>query len=144
MPTSVPVSSSTGKRNAELSAAMLTRISHALRQIRWDGHDVQQFAGRYLTEPAAQTVFIRPRRAAALPAFARRVAAKGVRLALPTRMLFRGNVVFINGESHPLPARDRAAIVRLADRREAPAFMPLPGAAHLLHAWYCAGYVEVG
>ena len=128
---------------AELSAAMLTRISHALRQIRWDERDVQQFAGRYLSEPAAQTVFIRPRRAAALPAFARHVAAKGLRLALPTRMLFRGNAVFINGENHPLPARDRAAIVRLADRREVPAFMPSSGAAHLLYAWYCAGYVEL-
>ena len=56
-------------------------------------------------------------------------------------MLFRS--VFINGESHPLPQQDRTALIRLADQRATPAFMPSRAGAALLHAWYCAGYIVV-
>ena len=63
--------------------------------------------------------------------------------SLRTRMLFHGGTVFINGESHPLPPQDRTALIRLADQRATPAFMPSRAGAALLHAWYCAGYIVV-
>ena len=127
---------------AELSPSLLEKFSRILRHIRWNDDDVRRFSGRYLTEPKAQTVFRPPRRPAALPAFSQRVAARGVRLALPTRMLFSGRDIFINGECHPFSGTDRAALIRLADQRDLKAFAPSSATASLLHAWYRAGYVE--
>ncbi len=131
------------KHPAALSAALLEKMTLILQQIHWNGRDIRRFAGCYLTEPKAQTVFQPPRRPATLPEFTRRVSAKGVRLALPTRMLFHGGDVYINSEYHALPATDRAALIHLADRRAAPAYTPSAAGARLLHAWYCAGYVQV-
>lgn len=130
------------KHPAMLSPTMLDKISRVLRHVRWNARDIERFAGCYLSEPAAQTVFKRPRRAMALPEFARRVAVNGVRLALPTRILFHGGTVFINGESHPLPLRDRVALVQLADRRAVPPFTLSRAGTPLLHTWYRAGYIE--
>ena len=128
---------------AQLPPAMLEKFTRALRQIRWSERDIRRFSGCYLTEPKPLTVFRPPRRAAALAAFAKQVTAKGLRLALPTRMLFSGNQVFINGECHRF-THDRAALVRLADRRAAPPFAPSDVTARLLHTWHSAGYIELG
>jgi 50S ribosomal protein L16 3-hydroxylase len=128
---------------AQLPPAMLEKFAHVLKSIRWHDRDIRKFSGCYLTEPKPLTVFRPPRRPAALPLFARQVAAKGLCLALPTRMLFSGGQLFVNGECHPL-THDRAALVRLADRRSAPAFTPTDTTARLLHLWYRAGYIELG
>jgi 50S ribosomal protein L16 3-hydroxylase len=128
---------------AQLPPGMLDKFSRILKAVRWNDHDVRRFSGCYLTEPKPLTVFQPPRRPAPLPAFAKSVAAKGVRLALPTRMLFSGSQIFINGECHALK-QDRAALVELADRRATTAFSPSDVTARLLHAWYRAGYLEIG
>ena len=128
---------------AELSTYLLHKFTRILKNIRWNKDDIRKFSGRYLTEPKPHIVFRPPRRPASLHAFTRRVAAKGVRLALPTRMLFSGSSIFINGEHHHVDHRDSAALMRLADRRAAPAFPASAITARLLHAWYCAGYVEI-
>jgi 50S ribosomal protein L16 3-hydroxylase len=128
---------------AQLPATMLHSFGRILKKIRWNDSDVLRFTGRYLTEPKAQIVFRPPRRPATLPAFTRQVASKGVRLALPTRMLFSGHNFFINGEHCQIPGTREAALMRLADTREAPAFAPSAATARLLHVWYCAGYIEI-
>jgi 50S ribosomal protein L16 3-hydroxylase len=130
------------KHPAQLPPAMVKKFAATLRRIRWNDNDIGKFAGRYLTEPKPLTVFDPPRRPATLAAFSRRVAAHGLRLALPTRMLFSGGQVFINGECHAL-TQDREALVRLADRREVGAFAASTITARLLHTWYRAGYVEI-
>lgn len=131
------------KHPAQLPPALLHAYGQTLGKIRWNQRDVVRFAGRYLTEPKSQTVFRRPRRASALAAFAGRVAKKGVRLALPTRMLFSGANFFINGEHCRVRGARDAALVRLADTRALPPFAPTAATARLLHNWYCAGYIEV-
>ncbi len=131
------------KHPAQLPSMMLEKFSRVIKRIRWSDSDVRHFCGRYLSEPKAQTVFRRPRRPAALPAFARRVAAKGVRLALPARMLFSGGHFYINGEHHRCDGPDRAQLMRLADQRESGACAPSAATLRLLHAWYCAGYLEI-
>ncbi len=127
----------------ELPSAMVGKIEKILAQMHWGARDIRQFCGRYLTEPKAQTVFQRPQRPAALAAFSRRVSIKGIRLALPTRLLFQGNELYINGEHHPLPTTDRGTLIALADHRAVPAFAPTAATAGLLHTWYCAGYIEI-
>jgi 50S ribosomal protein L16 3-hydroxylase len=127
---------------AQLPPDMLAQFARVLKHIRWNDNDILKFSGCYLTEPKPMTVFRPPRRPAALPVFARRIAAKGIRLALSTRMLFHGSTIYINGECHRF-THDRAALVRLADWREVPAFSPSVATARLLHAWYRAGYIEI-
>jgi len=73
----------------------------------------------------------------------RGAAARGVRLALPTRMLTSGKQVFINGESATAPAA--GALSRLADTRCLPARTRFNSATRaLLYEWYRAGYIEPG
>ena len=128
---------------AELPAFLIDKFTRVLTRMRWNNADVQRFAGRYLTEPKPQTIFQRPRRAMSLGNFIQCVMKHGLRLALPTRMLFTGRQIFINGERYVIASGNRSALIRLADRRATPAFLPSAATARLLYAWYCAGYIHV-
>jgi 50S ribosomal protein L16 3-hydroxylase len=129
---------------AYLGDAMVEKLGRLLREVRWSGPDVERFLGCYLSEPKANVVFARPRRPLAPAAFARRAARDGVRLALPTRMLFRHGVFFINGEACPARSRAARTLRRLADQGRLP-----PGqtgdreSARWLYQWYRAGYLEL-
>ena len=131
------------KHPAELSSFLVNKIAHVINKVQWRAADVQRFSGCYLTEPKPQVVFQRPPRPLTPAAFKQRLAKHGARLALPTRMLFAGNAVFINGECHTIERGNRDTLIRLADTREAPAFMPSAATARLLHTWHCAGYIHV-
>jgi 50S ribosomal protein L16 3-hydroxylase len=124
---------------------MLTRSARMLGALRWRDEDVAEFMGCYLTEPKANVVFERPRRKLAPARFATRAADSGVRLALPSRMLFDDSRLFMNGEA--AEARPRAArlLAKLADARELRPPLALDDEARrLLYAWYSAGYIELG
>jgi len=130
---------------ARLGDDMVRDARRVLQRIRWDSGDVACFLGRHLTEPKPHVVFSRPARPLPARAFAARAARSGVRLAAPTRMLFRGGTFFINGEAHPAGTAAARLLARLADRRSLP---PLshPGreSAQLLYQWYRAGYINLG
>lgn len=128
---------------AELAPQLLRKFSRILDQVRWSESDIRKFSGRYLTEPKLQTVFQPPRRATGVAVLAKRIAARGVRLTLPTRMLFSGNDIFINGERHSMHGCERHVLVRLADRREVPAFNASAATVRLLQVWHRAGYIEI-
>ena len=129
----------------ELGDDLLRATAQALRTLRWSEADVAEFLGGYLTEAKPQVLFDPPERPLQLRAFAARVRRDGVRLNLRSRMLFRGQRVFVNGESATLPEADRALLLQLADRRCCrPPGAVSAEAARLLHAWYRAGYLEPG
>ena len=123
---------------------MVRKMRGVLRRIRWSGEDVAHFLGCYLTEPNDRVVFARPARPLPERAFAAQAARRGVCLALPTRMLFRSDTIFINGDAHPVGARAARLLSRFADRRS---LAPLRRAdldlAHLLYQWYRAGYIDL-
>ncbi len=129
---------------AAISTDMLRQVRAMVRAIHWDDADIARCLGEYLSEPRPNVVFDRARR---LPAglFARAAAQRGLRLDLKTRMLSRGRMIFINGETVTIDSAARALMQRLADRREL-----LPRAAigkkalAPLYRWYCAGYIELG
>jgi 50S ribosomal protein L16 3-hydroxylase len=133
------------RRPARLDDRMVRKAGDFLRRIRWDDGDVASFLGRHLTEPKAHVIFERPGRPLSRHAFATHLAQRGVRLALPTRMLFRGRTIFINGEERAVGAAAARLLTRLADRRALP---PRPRiqreAAELLYDWYRAGYLVTG
>jgi len=128
---------------AQLPAFLVDKFARVVNSIQWNHADIQRFAGCTLSEPKPQVVFQRPRRTMMLGNFVKRVMKRGIRLALPTRMLFAGMRVFINGECHTIERCNRDALVRLADTRETAAFVPSPATARLLHAWHGAGYIHV-
>lgn len=128
---------------AELGSQMLAKVEAMLRGMRWDSGDIADFLGTYLTEPKAHVVFEPPRRLGP-EKFRERLAQKGVRLDLKSQMLFRGDRVFVNGESAQV--EDGAALkvlIALADARALPPAAGVPEPAmRLLHQWYCAGYLQ--
>jgi 50S ribosomal protein L16 3-hydroxylase len=102
-----------------------------LSRIRWRREDVARFLGEYLTQPKPHVVF-RPR------------AAKGAWISLDakTQLLYNGDRFFINGESFTLPARDRARMRELADRRRIAA-RRLASQSKLIRQWRRAGWLRL-
>ncbi len=133
------------RRPARLPDGMLRKARNTLGRIRWDDADIVRFLGSYLSEPGDTVVFERPRRPVAEGVFGAQAAGRGVRLAPQTRMLFRGAIIFINGEAHPAGAPAVQSLSRLADRRSLPPLRRINReAAGLLYQWYRAGYVTLG
>ena len=131
------------RRPARLDDGMVRKASAFLRRVRWNDGDVASFLGRHLTEPKAHVVFERPTRPCAQRAFAARLARRGARLALPTRMLFRGTTLFINGEERTVGPDAARLLARLADERGlAPRARVDRESAELLYDWYRAGYLQ--
>ena len=123
---------------------MLRKVRRVLRRIHWNDADATRFLGCYLTEPRASVLFERPSRPLSESAFRARVARGGTRLALPSRMLFRGSTLFINGEAHTPGATAARPLSRLADRRSLPPHLRLDReSAQLLYQWYRAGYIQL-
>jgi 50S ribosomal protein L16 3-hydroxylase len=128
---------------ARIAPVMLSRVRAMTAAIRWSDEDILCCLGEYLTEPRANIVYTR---AAQLSAgqFARLARARGLKLALASRMLTAGGMVFINGESAQVERPARLMLQQLADQRRIPA-QPRMSAAirELLYQWYRAGYVEI-
>jgi 50S ribosomal protein L16 3-hydroxylase len=135
------------RRPAALPAGMVGRIHDSLSKTRPTQRDTQRFLLRYLTEPKAQVVFERPARPLRAQRFAAIAARRGLELARPTRMMYAGGEIGINGECVGMPAGSSETLRALADRRAlappAVAQLPLPAQA-LLHAWYAAGWLQFG
>ena len=133
------------RRPARIADDMLRKVRAVLRRIHWSDADAMRFLGCYLTEPKASVLFARPSRPLSESAFLARSARRGTRLSLPSRMLFRGYTLFINGEAHAPGTAAARKLSRLADRRSLP---PLPRldreSAQLLYQWYRAGYIDLG
>ena len=130
---------------AWLADDMVRRMLGMLRRMRWSDADAVRFLGSYLTEPKDPVRFNRPHRALAEREFAAQAARRGVRLAGPTRMLFRGRTIYINGEARALPASAAKELCRLADRRAlAPPVQLDRAAVRMLYPWYRAGYITIG
>jgi 50S ribosomal protein L16 3-hydroxylase len=133
------------RRPAWLADDMVRRMRGMLRRIRWSDGDAVRFLGCYLTEPKDHVRFTRPLRPLTEGAFSVRAARRGVRTALPTRMLFRDGTLFINGEAHALAAPAARRLSRLADRRALPPLVrPDRETVHFLYQWYRAGYITLG
>ena len=128
---------------AAIGKDMLRRIKTMVEAVRWTDADVQRCLGEYLTEPRPGTVFTRARRVSAAR-FAELAGARGIRLALPTRMLTCGAQIFINNETVAVRATATKALHELADtRRLLPGTRTDAATRALLYQWYQAGYIDI-
>jgi 50S ribosomal protein L16 3-hydroxylase len=131
------------RRPAAIDTAMVRQIGRMLEGVRWNERMLARFLGEYLTEPKPNVWFAPP--PSALPAahFREHARRMGIRLHRKTRMLYRGDTLFINGESLVVPKAVRNEARALADARALAA--PTTRSAwwaRTLYDWYCAGYVE--
>ncbi len=132
------------RHRAEISPQMQRTMRRMLDAVRWKDGDIDRCVGELLSEPRQNVVFER-RRGSGVTAFARQLAARGVRLSMKSRMLFDRRAIYINGETVPLVARDAAVLRPLADARAlSPGLKSSSTARDLLYRWYCAGYLELG
>jgi 50S ribosomal protein L16 3-hydroxylase len=130
------------KHPAEISDDMLQQVGRAIRKIKWDGEDVANFLGCYLSEPKPHIFFDAPAKPMSQARFEQTLQKRGVTLDLKTQMLCRDSTVFVNGDAHPVGKGCYRALLALADDRDLPPAGKLTReAAELLYQWYLDGYV---
>jgi len=132
-------------RPAALPESMVEAALAAVSAVKFDPQLASRYLGCWLTEPKPEVVF-EPANPDALPDLEHNWPAAGV-LALDrrTQMIYRGKLLFINGEVAPVPAG--AALRTLADDRRLPC--DAPASARLkdeeratLQEWLEAGWVH--
>lgn len=142
-----------GRAPVRQAAAIPSDLHGQLRDWaqRWrpSSSAIDRFIGRFLSEPKA-SVWFDPGKPIPLAAFAKRAATRGLRLDRRTRMLYRGNDVFINGEYVTPERAARPWLRRLADERSlaahalSRALTNDPALVALLHQWTGDGWVLLG
>ena len=131
-------------RSAEIGAAMLVKTRAMLERIRWTRGDMDEFIGVWLSTPKPQVAFSRPARPLAPQAFDRRLAAGIVALDARTRLLHRGDRLYVNGESIAARGRRYDVLRRLADTRRMPgARLAAEPARALIYDWYRCGFLDI-
>jgi len=134
----------TQRHPAQIGTAMISQVERMISSVRWNRDAIDRFLGEYLTEPKPNVWFDTSDRKLDRAAFIAHSRRKGVRLALKTRMLFRGCYLFVNGETLEAPVAARGALRSLADHREAlPWTSRSTWAQARLYDWYRCGYVDL-
>ena len=128
---------------AELSEFTLDRSRTMLDALRWDEAMFEDFLGRFLTEPRPHVLFDPPAKPLNLSTFAKALESSGhIELALPSRLLYRGQRFFMNGEAVAISPADAGSFTSLANQRR----LALPArldreSIDILHAWHRAGFI---
>jgi len=124
-------------RPGRIPEEILSYGRKALGRIRWSPSDVERFLGEYLSEPKAHVVFE--------PGTRRRKLTRSiVRLDPRTRLLYRGERFFINGESMTLKGSSLEVLRELADRRVAQGARLAGGRlGGLILEWQRLGYLHL-
>jgi 50S ribosomal protein L16 3-hydroxylase len=104
------------KHPAEISSAMVKRVSSMLQALTWDKQQVADFLGRYLTEPKLDVMFT-PAKKISKAEFTKRLATKTLWLSLKSQLLFTHDNFYLNGEKLVVPAENSEAIKHLADKK---------------------------
>lgn len=129
---------------AALPDAMVHYARSSIARMRWRGSAVDDFLGRYLSEPKAIVSFEPRSRKPPARVFADRLAAHGAHLDARTLLLYRGGRFFVNGEAFDAGAKERAPLAAFANTRVLhPGRRPQVLAARLAD-WYLHGWIHLG
>lgn len=134
------------KHRAEISNAMLARVTAELNKVRFTQEDIALFLGEYLSEPKAQIYFDAPAAVLTKTRFIQKAGTNGLGLARKTQMLHRDNYVFINGTSFEVGAADLAILQVLANDRILTGTIIASASADVidaLHTWYQDGWLTL-
>jgi 50S ribosomal protein L16 3-hydroxylase len=132
---------------AALPGPMTETLAGWLADWRPSRARIDEYLGRYLTEPKPNVWFESPPRCPALPAWWARARTRGLRADRRSRLAYRGRRLFINGESIALPATGAALLRRFADTRllDAGALRDIGPESALvaeLHEWFQSGWIQ--
>ncbi len=128
----------------KIPADMIRQFRKMLRAIRWNKRDVEEFVGRYLSEPKSNVIFDPPERPPSLRRFMTLAAQRGLILDRRSSLLYRKSVFYMNGEHAEVAPEHIATLRLLADKRALPPGFPCDETLlMLLYEWLCAGYMEL-
>ncbi|GAA4012145.1 cupin domain-containing protein [Actimicrobium antarcticum] len=133
-------------RPGEISTAMLAQVTAEINKVQFTKDDITIFLGEYLSEPKASVFFEGPKRPQTLDKFMQLASKRGVFLSRKTQMLYRSELIFINGESFEVDAADKALLSVLADSRKLDATLTASASqdvAEALHDWYRQGWLSI-
>lgn len=136
-------------RPGRIPPAMRDTLADWLRSWKPSSAHIDDFIGRFLTEPKPSVWFEPPERPLSPRAFASAAIRRGVRADRRTRMSYRGGLFFINGESFESSDEARTLTGVFADSRElAAGTLGSDEARELLEGpladWYTAGWIHLG
>lgn len=134
------------KNPAEIPKAMLASLTEELNKVRFTEEDITIFMGEHLSEPKHNVFFTGPEKPLTMGRFLMSARKRGVKLSLKSLMLYRGEHVFINGESFAVDKQDKVVLDVLANARALDG-AALAGASDdvndALYAWYSDGWLEL-
>ena len=130
---------------AEISTAMVQKVSAMLQKITWDNATVAQFLGAYISEPKPDVVF-EPNKKINLTVFNRHIFEQGITLDLKSQLLFvvsdENTTFFMNGEVTDWQGENAELLKTFADKRALIAQTITDDTLlKQLHDWYLAGYL---
>ena len=132
---------------AEISNAMITKVSEILQLIQWTDHDITEFLGTYLSTPKMDVIFDAHKKIS-LKVFSEKCTKQGLSLDLKTQMLFAHQTIFINGELFIGEEDELNVMKKLADNRQLKSadFILCKNEKLLkqLYEWYLSGYLNFG
>ncbi|WP_353155734.1 cupin domain-containing protein [Herminiimonas fonticola] len=134
------------RQRAEISRAMLTRVTSELNKMRFTPEDIALFLGEHLSEPKPHIYFDAPEPKLTAARFAQKAKKNGVRLSRKTQMLHCDNYIFINGTSFEVGAEDLAILQILANERALSAALlatASPDVIEALHTWHQDGWLTL-
>lgn len=129
-----------------ISDEMVSEVARMLQKLSSTAADRAIFLGEYLSEPKHSVSFDPQPTPLGARQFAKIAGRNGIRLHRKTRMLHRGNYVFMNGESYSPGTADRAILKRLADNRVLDAEHLARASSDLgesLYQWYLDGWIDL-
>lgn len=126
----------------EIPALMSRELKRVLRAIRWDDAAMDDFLGRFLSEPKSNVFFDPPSPPLSPARFASACKLRGVALDSRSRCLYSGDRIFMNGEASVVPKASAALLRTFADRQTIGPTALGREALDVLYGWYRAGYLQ--
>jgi len=131
---------------AEISKEMLDTVTREIKKVEFTSEDITVFIGEYLSTPKHSVFFDQPKKPLTPVRFIKTATQRGIKLALKTRMLYRGKNIFMNGESFGVSGVDKNLLIELADTRRLSGEMLATASDDMLETlciWYEDGWIQL-
>lgn len=138
------------KHPAALPEAMIDTLVSQLERVRWGQKEVEDFLGRWLSEPKSHVFFDPPEKPLSMSRFVHETSSRGVSLSAKSQLLYRRNRYYVNGEPLEVPVTARPTLRQLADQRELNAEecanfeQKGQEIVEILYDWYASGWLQLG
>jgi len=131
------------QHSSQISLSMKQQTHDILKKIQWNEKTIEDFLGRYLSEPKSHVFFDPPDNPITQHQFKKHLQKNGITLSLKSRMLTGNNRIFMNGDSYTISDDAFQMLRNLADHHMLSAPLLIDEETEvLLYQWYIDGYLE--